>query len=224
MSNGTFPKRLTKIDALTRPDHSYLVDGDSCFFFGEYTARAGYDAGPTNDLIHNFKKSPERRGRPEWKYKERSIAAAASAYSVALNPEYAAQATFVPMPPSKAKDHAEYDDRLVRMLQQMTFRGPVDIRELIIQKGTRAKGAHDGDRPGPDELAAMYQIDERLAKPAPRRIALFDDLLVTGASFVAARRVLQARFRGIDVTGLFLARRALPDPAKFFEIIDDSWE
>lgn len=221
MSNGTFPKRLTEIDDLTRPDHSFLRPEDRCLYFGEYSARAGYAAGPTNNLIHNFKKGMDRKGKAEWKYKERSISEAAAALTGAIRAEYAAEATFVPMPPSKAKDHPGYDDRLVRMLQQLGFKAKPDIRELLVQKETRERAAHDGDRLGPDELEKLYRVDAKLSKPAPKRLALFDDLLVTGASFVAAKRVLQAKFPGIEVIGFFLARRALPDPAQFFEIIDE---
>jgi hypothetical protein len=221
MSNGTFPKRLTKIDDLTRPDHSFLTPDETCFFFGEYSARAGYDAGPTNQLIFNFKKKLERKGKPDWKYKDRSIREAASCFSAALNPEYVKIATLVPMPPSKAKDDTHHDDRLLRMVKYMTFDVKIDVRQLLLQKGNRDKGAHDGDRPGPDALAQIYYVDEKQSKPAPRSIALFDDLLVTGASFIAAKRVLQKRFPGIAVTGLFLARRALPDPAAFFDLIED---
>ncbi len=220
MSNGTFPKRLTEIDDLTRPDHHFLGAQDRCFYFGEYSAREGYQAGATNQLILNFKKGIDRKGRPEWRYKERSITEAAAGFVGAIKAEYAAQATFVPMPPSKEKTDPAYDDRLLRMLQQMKFLKAPDIRELLVQKGAR-DAAHDGSRPGPDELAKLYRIDEKLAKPAPTRIALFDDLLVTGASFVAAKRVLQAKFPTVDVIGFFLARRALPDPAQFFDIIDD---
>ena len=41
-SASTFPLRLTKIDDLTRPDHSYLTAADDCYFLGEYTARKGF--------------------------------------------------------------------------------------------------------------------------------------------------------------------------------------
>ena len=41
-SGSTFPQRLTKIDDLTRPDHSYLAAVDDCYVLGEYTARKGY--------------------------------------------------------------------------------------------------------------------------------------------------------------------------------------
>jgi hypothetical protein len=220
MSNGTFPQRLTEIDELTRPDHSYLRPEDRCVYFGEYSARAGYQAGATNQLIFNFKKGMDRRGKGEWRYKERSIAESAQAFAAALTPDYAAETTLVPMPPSKAKGDPGYDDRLIRMLQQMRFARPADVRELVLQKGNRA-AAHDGDRPGPDELAKLYFIDEERALPLPKRIALFDDLLVTGASFVAAKRVLQARFPMIEVIGFFLARRAIPDPAQFFDALEE---
>ena len=220
MSNGTFPQRLTKIDDLSRGDHHYLRPDDDCFFFGEYTARAGFAAGPTNDLIHNFKKPTDRKGRPEWRYKERAIAAAAAAFSSALNPSFLEQAVLIPIPPSKAKTDPRYDDRLVAMLRQIQSGIPIDVREMIVQNGNREGAAHDGDRPGPDELSRLYTLDPALSVPAPRVVGLFDDLLVTGASFVAAKRVVGAQFPGVKVYGLFLARRALPDAAAGFEPID----
>jgi predicted amidophosphoribosyltransferase len=173
-------------------------------------------------LIHNFKKGAERRGRPEWRYKERSIREAAAAFSKAIHPAFLTRATLVPIPPSKARDDPRYDDRLVRMLRQMTGPSPLDIRELVRQNGTRETAAHDGARPGPEELAAIYDVDETVSEPAPVAIALFDDLLVTGASFVAAKRVLGTRYPDVPVYGFFLARRALPDPAEFFDIIEDT--
>jgi hypothetical protein len=63
-SRGTLPQRLTKIDDLTRPDHSYLTANDDCYFIGEYTARRGFAFSSTNNLILNFKKPMDRRNRP----------------------------------------------------------------------------------------------------------------------------------------------------------------
>ena len=97
MSNDTFPKRLTEIDDLTRADHAHLRAEDKCSFFGEYTARAGYAAGPTHQLILNFKKGMDRKGKAEWKYKEPSIAAAAAAVSVS-SPSFAEAAAVEPLP------------------------------------------------------------------------------------------------------------------------------
>jgi hypothetical protein len=64
---------LTRIDELTRSDHSYLTATDECWFLREYTAGAGYAHSATNDLISNFKKPVAKKGGPEWKYKTLAI-------------------------------------------------------------------------------------------------------------------------------------------------------
>ena len=79
-----FPTRLTKVDALMLDDHWYLSEGDICYFLGEYTAREGFSFSATNDLILNLKKGVDRRGRPGWRYKERAIRVAATAFRDAL--------------------------------------------------------------------------------------------------------------------------------------------
>src|SRR6185437_16307998 len=97
-SQSTFPSRLTEIDDLTRPDHSYLCADDRCLFLGEYTARKGFSFSATNQVILNFKKSADRRGRPEWQHKERTIREVARAFATAIKPEWLSGATLVPIP------------------------------------------------------------------------------------------------------------------------------
>src|SRR6202521_4317351 len=97
-SGNTFPQRLTKIDDLTRPDHFYLTPEDDCYFLGEYTARKGFSFSATNQLVLNFKKSVDRRGRPEWQHKERAIREVGQAFAIAINPEWLASVTLVPIP------------------------------------------------------------------------------------------------------------------------------
>ena len=202
-----FADRLTQIDALTRPDHVWLTEADACFFLGEYTARGGYAYSVTNDLIHNFKKSPDRRGRPEWQYKERDIKRAAAAFRGALGEE-PPPLTLVPVPPSKARGDPLYDDRMTRMLQAIWPDRQADIRELIVQtESTAAVHALVG-RPRPDQIRERYEIDEALTTPAPTSIAIVDDVLTTGAHFRAARAVLAAWFPAAFIVGLFIARGA----------------
>lgn len=225
-SQDTFPRRLTEIDDLTRPDHYHLSANDVCLFLGEYTARKGFSFSATNDLVLNFKKSVDRKGRAEWQHKERAIRQVGQAFATAIKAEWLANVTLVPIPPSKEKNDPLYDDRMVRMLQAIPAPQPLDIRELLVQQQTM-ESAHDADvRPGPDQIAAAYQIDENLCAPAPNMIALFDDVVTTGAHFVAARRVLQARFLQAKVFGFFIARRApeTTDFSVFFENLDDNDE
>ena len=94
-------------------DHYYLLPDDDWLFLGEYTARAGYSFSVTNDLILNFKKSFEKEGLPEWPYKERAIQQAPQCFHAALLAELDTL-TFVPIPPSKAKDNPLYDARMIR--------------------------------------------------------------------------------------------------------------
>jgi hypothetical protein len=219
-SQDTFPRHLTEIDDLTRPDHYHLNAGDTCLFLGEYTARKGFSFSATNQLVLNFKKSVDRRGRPEWQHKERAIREVGQAFAGAVKAAWLASVTLVPIPPSKEKNDPLYDDRMLRMLRAIPATQPLDIRELLLQRQTM-EAAHGADiRPGPDQVAAGYQVDESLCEPAPNAIALFDDVIATGAHFVAARRVLQGRFPQAGIVGFFIARR-VPETTDFSEFIDD---
>ena len=62
----------------------------------------------------------------------------------------------------------------------------------------------------PEEIEALYRLDEALTEPIPRCVALVDDLLTTGAHFRAAKSILSTRFPDVAIIGLFIARRA-PD-------------
>jgi predicted amidophosphoribosyltransferase len=109
---------------------------------------------------------------------------------------------------------------MLRMLRAIPAAQPLDIRELLIQQRTM-EAAHDADvRPGPDQIEACYQIDEALCTPVPDTIALFDDVITTGAHFVAASRMLKTRLPKVRIIGLFIARRA-PETTDFSEFADD---
>jgi hypothetical protein len=213
-SASTFPQRLTKIDDLARPDHFYLTPADECYFLGEYTARKGYAFSATNQLILNFKKSMDKRNTPQWRYKERAIDEAAAAFRAALNEEWLETATLVPIPPSKSKTDALYDDRLARMVRGIRAQPQLDVRELVFQRASTA-AAHDQEhRPTPEQIQANYGIDQTLRDPNPQVIGLFDDVLTTGAHFRAAAVALQQSFPGVKIIGLFIARR-VPEAVDF---------
>jgi len=206
-SAGTFLPRLTKIDDLTRPDHSYLTAADDCYFLGEYTARKGYRFSTTNNLIINLKKPMDRQNRPEWPYKARAIQTVARALHVALNDNARQTLTFVPVPPSKAKTDPLYDDRLLQVLHGVWPGQATDVRELIVQPNS-SDAAHDrDDRPKPAELAVRYTVERGLLHPKPQIVAVVDDLVTTGAHFVAMKTILRREFPDTQIVGVFIARR-----------------
>ena len=219
---STFPRRLTKIDDLTRPDHPYLTADDSCYFLGEYSARKGFAFSATNSLVLNFKKKMDRRARPEWQYKERAILDAASAFRTAIKGEWLNGATLVPVPPSKAKTDPMYDDRVVRMISAIRPTPKLDLRELVVQDTSTAASHESDDRPDPDEIAENYSLVKSLRAGVKPVIGIFDDVLTTGAHFKACQTVLRAAFPGARIIGLFIARR-IPeavDVEDWFEDLD----
>lgn len=80
--------RLTKVDELILVDHSFLNSSDDCHFLREYIPHVGFIGSETNSLISNFKKSPEKKGRYEWRYKTEAIRQIAADLAKALNPAW----------------------------------------------------------------------------------------------------------------------------------------
>ena len=224
-SGGTsFPSRLTKIDELTRGDHSFLEAGNECLFFGEYTARKDWSYSSTNRLVLNFKKPVTRRNFDDWRYKLQAINDVAEAFSSNIG-RALGQLTLVPVPPSKLKIDPDYDDRMMAMLAALRapFGIKPDVRELVIQTRSMPAAHDSANRPPPSDWEKVYVIDEAVAEQAPTWIGIIDDVLVTGCKFRAMSNVLKSRFPDARITGLFIARRVLETPS-FSEIYDERGE
>jgi hypothetical protein len=200
--------RLSTIDELTRPDHTFLSVEDACHYIGEYTARVGYSFSVTNDLIQNLKKPMDRKGRPEWRHKERAIRTFGKNLREAVNEDFLRQATLIPVPPSKRPDHPDYDDRMMQILRIMAGTDQFDIREMITTR-TNLEPAHlHENRRSVEALVEALQVNPALKTPSPVTIGVFDDVLTTGAHFVAMKRLLRELFPDVPICGIFLARRA----------------
>lgn len=209
-------RNLTQIDDLTRADHWYLEAPDSCHFFGEYTAHRGYSHSPCNQLIVNFKHHPEKRLTSPFAYRHKiqAIADVAEALVRVIHRDHVASLTFVPVPPSKAKDDPAFDDRCLRALRDManhTDRA-IDVRELVMQTESTDTSHGSDNRLGPGDLIPIYSIDESLVNPLPTSIVIFDDVLTTGAHFKAMQYVLGRRFPSVPIFGIFIARRKPENP------------
>jgi hypothetical protein len=213
------PSYFTKIDETTISDHARLVAADEIYFLFEYVSGRDYSFGATNSLISNLKKKPSLQGSAQYRYKTRAIQECAVSLSQAINAAWLKGATLVPVPPSKAQDNPEYDDRIAQICRLIPADFKVDVRELVVQT-TSTNAAHESnDRPSVDDLLEIYEIAEDQAEPAPRRIAIIDDVLTAGTHYRAVYTILRQRFPGIPIVGMFVARRIFPqiDPAEDFE-------
>jgi hypothetical protein len=144
----SFPSRLTKIDQLTRADHSYLEEGDECLFFGDYSARQGFSHSATNSVIANFKRPVTYRGTPSWRHKIRVINSVAAAFSSNIGQAFE-KLTLVPVPPSKLRTDPEYDDRMMMMLRALSPPPGLraDVRDLVIQTQAMPAAHDSSNRP-----------------------------------------------------------------------------
>lgn len=208
-----------KIDPSNRAAHSYLADGDECFFFHEYTAREGPKFSAGNQLVWNLKKPVTQANQPHYRYKQTAITQAAELLRAAFDrsPWVYTQATIAAIPPSKPPGHAEYDDRMSRVVTQTCAGKAADVRELftLARAYDASHKSESGTRLKPHELQALYT----LTPGAPRQtIILVDDVLTTGAHFVACRNVIRAAHPNARVIGFFVARRVVPDPLADFDV------
>jgi len=205
--------RFREIDELTRRDHSRLLETDRCFYAWEYTSGTaeGYNYSEENSLIMNLKKHPRFRGKPQvWQYKRRAIQRSAKFLAEAINHKWLQTSTLVPVPPSKAPDHAEYDDRMLQVCTSIPVDFQLDVRELVYQTQSLHASHGEGGRHSVEDLLNVYAINEEVAVPSPSSIAVVDDVLTTGAHFRAMHTILTTRFPDVEVIGCFVARRVLP--------------
>lgn len=204
--------RLRAIDESNIRDHARLTLSDKCLFLYEYTSGANYTASSTNDLISNLKKKPsERLSKGGYHYKGKAIERCISDLKQALNPKWLEIATLVPTPSSRVTGDPDYDDRMEQICRGL-FEG-ADVRNLIHQTAStpRSHEAAPGERLTVEQLLNVYRIDEALTSPTPRQIGIFDDVLTAGTHFRAMSATLGARFPGVRITGIFIARRVWAD-------------
>jgi predicted amidophosphoribosyltransferase len=213
----SLPSRLTAIDETTRGDHYYLAEADRCFCFGEYFADQGWEHGPTNQLIFNYKCRPTENSRRLY-WKEQAIATIAAGLKGAFPRQEVERHTWVPIPSSKLPDHPEYDDRIAKTLRRAFAGYDVDIRELLRQSVSADADHGSNSRMTPESLLELLIIDhEAWDRAPPRSIILFDDVLTTGKHFKSCERRLREMDPTVAIAGVFVARRALPRPINDFE-------
>lgn len=202
--------RFRQIDGTNCDTHRFFEEEDLWVFLYEKTSQRDYTFSDVNSLISNLKK-PVTSNENVLRYKERAIAACADALRHAINADWLATGTLVPVPPSKAPDDRLYDNRMERICRLI---GPdVDVRNLVAQRASMV-ATHErpqGQRITREELAQSYFIREEFAEPRPTYIGIVDDMLTTGTHYRAMKDILSNRFPEAQFVGIFIARRIFPE-------------
>jgi predicted amidophosphoribosyltransferase len=181
------------------------------YFFDDYVPRGTFKAGKTNSLIANYKKNVDSP-QGELYYKKKAIREV-SQYIKKDFDELKDNFTFIPIPPSKAKDEPLYDDRNLKCLNLALNCNVIDI---ISFKETHESFHITGKRLPPDELIKNLEINNVEIKT--KNILLFDDFLTSGSHFKACKNLLQQFYPDKVVYGLFIARRKIDEPFIDFDI------
>ena len=208
---------LYKIDDVTLPDHHFLTGEDFCYFLLNYKPNAGFNGGATNSLILNFKKSLDRRGFPDYRYKEQAIRKVGQLLLAHVIPSIdLGNTTLVPIPPSKSKNNVLFDNRMTQALQVGCHGLEHDVRELLVTRQDSQPVHISDNHRDPDALFANIGIDLALTPGLKKNVVLFDDVITTGAHYLASRRRLLEYDPDLNVSGIFIARREPLSPANDF--------
>lgn len=201
--------RLQIIDPLAIPDHHFLINisEEECFFILSYTAHKSYDFNCVNSLIINLKKKYDRKGQPDWHYKE--IAIQKCAYfleCVNIIDVFGNDTTYIPIPPSKSKNDPLYDNRLTQILKK-AYNGKLNVAELIAQKKSTQSFHLSNEKRSIDEIQSNYIINQELVPTINNSVIIFDDILTTGAHYIAMKNLISSILPHVSIKGLFIARR-----------------
>ncbi|MEI2453833.1 hypothetical protein [Lysobacter firmicutimachus] len=202
--------RLTKIEQ----GFGRLDASDSCWHIGEFQSHGGWSAGETNQQIKNLKIEvpvPPNRKR----YKDEAVRYWGGKLAECLSADAIRRdVTFVPAPCSKPVGHAEYDDRIRRVLDDLAGRiGVLDIRELVVTH-TERQAQHKGEhRSSPAELLQTLRLNPAaLQLPLRPIVLILDDVFTQGSTFRALKTLITPVHGVQEVGGIFLARTVWPKP------------
>lgn len=221
------PDRLTGIDETSRSSYYFLQEEDVLYYFGDFHIGRGWSGGPTNQLIKNYKRTPQEiaaNPRAFQYYKDLAIGEIAAGLRKQFTLENIRRITFVPIPTSKTVGHPDHCDRLIRTLRQ-AFAGidGMDVRPLLrITRDTEADHLSGGDRIDYDELLAITEVDPAQLRPEVRpNIVIFDDVLTSGKHYKVAKMRIRDVLPDRRLVGVFVARCIHPDPFAAFKNPDD---
>jgi hypothetical protein len=193
-----------KIDFAQQPP-AHLTENDEAYYLREYKIKPPgktFVDTETNRLITNFKKPIDRQGKPEYRHKKSAIEKMAEELRGFLPND--ARIHTIPIPTSKCKIDTAYDNRLVQVLQLLKTSHPLIQTLDLFDCKQSSQASHRGGSRNPRVILQNLTMG---VLPTPCEVVvLVDDVLATGAHFIACKSLIVAQSPQVRVVGAFWAR------------------
>jgi len=209
-----------RIDRSIESTPSNLNTEDICFYFRDYID-GGYGESRSNQLVLNLKITPYIKTENPWRwpYKVMAIEQCVLDYRQFFDRFLPANSSIpvrlVPMPPSKAKASPEYDNRMALIAERLAQIYPTTAVCDIFDVKWNMTPAHQGGSRIVSEIKDALIIED-----APLTefsvVFLLDDMITSGAHYIACKELLQERYPRIVVAGLFWSRKKHEDPSYYY--------
>lgn len=196
---------------ISQSDIFHIQKEDGIFYAREYTSHGSYNVSEANQLIKNFKKSLDRKNRPEWKYKIEAIKKFARELSDLFDDEK--QYVIAAIPSSIRRIDPNYDTRLDDTLNELRKIKPNIIIEEPIIINNNLGAAHLG---GTRKIDLLYNNMSWVGFCKPtNHVILIDDVITTGSHFKACQKIILEHHPDIEIIGIFWAK-TIWDSAHYF--------
>jgi len=200
-----------RIDRRIESTPSKLSLDDICFYYRDYI-EGGHKASDSNQLVCNFKIEPhiENENPSRWAYKQLAVEQCIQDYKMFFNRFFAQNPAIsvglIPIPPSKGKSSIEYDNRMVRVAKCLE-KGYLGITVCdVLDTNSLLLPAHLGGTREISEIKDCLSI-ELYSFDTYGVVFVLDDMITSGAHYVACKELLKEYHPNINVAGLFWSRK-----------------
>ncbi|MEO0594190.1 MAG: hypothetical protein AAFZ38_11475 [Myxococcota bacterium] len=194
-----------RADRSDRLDHCPNHEQHFLFYASIYTTGGGYAASPTNQLISNLKADVGQSKRTF--YKSSAIDTFSSEVADFFDGLTRYKFALVPFPPSKTKANPDHDDRVMRVASKVAGMCPhVEVAELLVRTADAKKQSAGGLRSADDAMKTLAVDYVALSRVQVPNIVLLGDIITSGASYEAFRRLLETHTTGKQLAGVFWAK------------------
>ncbi|MDR1184165.1 MAG: hypothetical protein LBK67_05150 [Coriobacteriales bacterium] len=212
--------RWRLIDRRIESTPSKLSSSDVyCYYYRDYV-EGGYSASTSNQLVLNLKitagvlaDNPSRSH-----YKDQALKQCVADYQLFFD-GFTVRNTnvvvgIIPIPSSKPKNSPDCNDGMIRVAEQLEQYYPTLKFLDLFEVRHETQPSHLGGTRSIEEIKDLLVLNNA-SLDRFSVVFLLDDMITTGAHFVACRELLQKKYPDLMIAGLFWAKKK-PNPYTYY--------